>query len=82
MFGNSPRLTAALMIGVACGLAIFVGVMFADADEILSSLSTRNITPGIAALGLLTPTVGALVMAMSDVVLAINSGRLFVKKVT
>ena len=36
----------------------------------------------VAALGLLTPTVGALVMAMSDVVLAINSGRLFVKKVT
>ena len=35
----------------------------------------------IAALGLLTPTFGALVMALSDVVLAINSGRLFVKKV-
>ena len=36
----------------------------------------------IAAFGLLTPTFGALVMALSDVVLAINSGRLFVKKVT
>jgi len=36
----------------------------------------------VAALGLLTPTVGALVMALSDVVLAINSGRLLVKKVT
>lgn len=35
----------------------------------------------VAALGFLTPTFGALVMAMSDVVLAINSGRLFVKKV-
>lgn len=35
----------------------------------------------IAAFGLLTPTFGALVMAISDVVLAINSGRLFVKKV-
>jgi Cu+-exporting ATPase len=36
----------------------------------------------VAAFGLLTPTFGALVMGLSDVVLAINSGRLFVKKVT
>jgi Cu+-exporting ATPase len=35
----------------------------------------------VAALGLLTPTFGALVMGLSDVVLAINSVRLFVKKV-
>jgi Cu+-exporting ATPase len=35
----------------------------------------------IAAFGLLTPTFGALVMGLSDVVLAINSVRLFVKKV-
>ncbi|MBL7728519.1 MAG: cation-translocating P-type ATPase, partial [Dinghuibacter sp.] len=35
----------------------------------------------VAALGMLTPTFGALVMGLSDVVLAINSGRLFVKKV-
>ncbi|NML20544.1 cadmium-translocating P-type ATPase [Pseudoflavitalea sp. G-6-1-2] len=35
----------------------------------------------VAAFGLLTPTFGALVMGLSDVVLAINSGRLFVKKV-
>ncbi|MEO5562043.1 MAG: cation-translocating P-type ATPase [Chitinophagaceae bacterium] len=35
----------------------------------------------VAALGFLTPTFGALVMALSDVVLAINSARLFVKKV-
>lgn len=35
----------------------------------------------VAAFGLLTPTVGALVMGLSDVVLAINSVRLFVKKV-
>ena len=35
----------------------------------------------VAAFGFLTPTFGALVMALSDVVLAINSGRLFVKKV-
>jgi Cu+-exporting ATPase len=34
-----------------------------------------------AAFGYLTPTVGALVMGMSDVVLAINSVRLFFKKV-
>lgn len=35
----------------------------------------------VAAVGMLTPTFGALVMGLSDVVLAINSGRLFVKKV-
>jgi Cu+-exporting ATPase len=35
----------------------------------------------VAALGYLTPTFGALVMGLSDVVLAINSMRLFVKKV-
>jgi Cu+-exporting ATPase len=35
----------------------------------------------VAALGFLTPTFGALIMGMSDVVLAINSVRLFVKKV-
>jgi Cu+-exporting ATPase len=36
----------------------------------------------VAAFGLLTPTFGALVMGLSDVVLAANSVRLFVKKVT
>ena len=35
----------------------------------------------VAAFGFLSPTFGALVMGMSDVVLAINSVRLFVKKV-
>ena len=35
----------------------------------------------IAAFGFLTPTFGALTMGMSDVVLAINSVRLFFKKV-
>jgi P-type Cu+ transporter len=35
----------------------------------------------VAAIGLLTPTFGALVMGLSDVVLAVNSVRLFVKKV-
>lgn len=35
----------------------------------------------VAALGFLTPTFGALIMGMSDVVLALNSIRLFVKKV-
>ncbi len=35
----------------------------------------------VAAFGFLTPTFGALVMGMSDVVLAVNSIRLFVKKV-
>ena len=36
----------------------------------------------VAAFGLLTPTFGALVMGLSDVVLGVNSVRLFVKKVT
>ncbi len=36
----------------------------------------------VAALGFLSPIFGALVMGLSDIVLAINSGRLFVKKVT
>ncbi len=35
----------------------------------------------VAAFGLLTPTLGALTMGLSDVVLAINSVRLFVKRV-
>jgi Cu+-exporting ATPase len=35
----------------------------------------------VAALGFLTPAFGALVMGLSDVVLAVNSVRLFVKKV-
>jgi Cu+-exporting ATPase len=34
----------------------------------------------VAAVGLLTPAIGALAMALSDVVLLINSSRLFVKK--
>lgn len=35
----------------------------------------------VAAFGVLTPTFGALVMGLSDVVLAVNSVRLFIKKV-
>ena len=35
----------------------------------------------VAAFGFLTPTFGAMVMGLSDVVLAVNSVRLFVKKV-
>jgi Cu+-exporting ATPase len=35
----------------------------------------------VAALGFLTPNISALAMGLSDVVLAINSVRLFVKKV-
>jgi Cu+-exporting ATPase len=34
----------------------------------------------VAALGFLSPTFGALVMGMSDVVLAVNSARLYIKK--
>lgn len=36
----------------------------------------------VAAAGLLSPAIAALAMGLSDVVLAINSGKLFVKKVT
>ncbi len=36
----------------------------------------------VAALGFLRPEFGALVMGLSDVVLAVNSARLFIKKVT
>lgn len=36
----------------------------------------------VAAFGFLTPAFGALIMGLSDVVLAINSLRLFVKKTT
>ncbi|MBL0152116.1 MAG: cadmium-translocating P-type ATPase [Chitinophagaceae bacterium] len=36
----------------------------------------------VAALGYLRPEFGALVMGLSDVVLAVNSARLFIKKVT
>jgi P-type Cu+ transporter len=36
----------------------------------------------VAAIGLLTPAIGALAMALSDVVLLINSSRLFVKKLS
>ncbi len=35
----------------------------------------------LAALGFLNPVFGALVMGLSDIILAVNSGRLFVKKV-
>ena len=35
----------------------------------------------VAALGFLTPTIAALTMGLSDVVLGINSVRLYVKKV-
>jgi Cu+-exporting ATPase len=35
----------------------------------------------VAAFGFLTPAIGALVMGLSDVVLAVNSVRLFVKRV-
>jgi len=50
-------------------------------ENLFWAFSYNIIAIPVAALGFLTPGFGALVMAFSDVVLAINSGRLFVKKV-
>lgn len=67
------NLPAALGLGKHTYLTIQQNLFWAFAYNIIAI--------PIAAFGLLTPTFGALVMGLSDVVLAINSGRLFVKKV-
>jgi Cu+-exporting ATPase len=51
-------------------------------ENLFWAFSYNIVAIPIAAFGLLTPTFGALVMGLSDVVLAVNSIRLFVKKVT
>lgn len=50
-------------------------------ENLFWAFSYNIIAIPVAALGFLTPTFGALVMACSDVVLAANSSRLLVKKV-
>lgn len=67
------NLPTALGLGTHTYLTIKQNLMWAFAYNIVAI--------PVAAFGLLTPTFGALVMGMSDVVLAINSVRLFIKKV-
>ncbi|MCH5688944.1 HAD-IC family P-type ATPase [Niabella sp. W65] len=50
-------------------------------ENLFWAFSYNIIAIPIAALGFLTPSFGALIMAFSDVVLAANSSRLLVKKV-
>jgi O-antigen ligase len=58
MLGGSSKLNAVLMVGMACLVAIFAGVMFSDIDSVIYALATRQPTPGIMVLLLL---VGAMV---------------------
>ncbi len=67
------NLPAALGLGKHTYLTIKQNLFWAFAYNIVAI--------PVAAFGFLTPTFGALVMGLSDVVLAINSVRLFVKKV-
>jgi len=67
------KLPMALGLGKATYVTIKQNLFWAFAYNIVAI--------PIAAFGFLTPTFGALVMGLSDVVLAINSVRLFVKKV-
>ena len=73
MNNGIKHLPAALGLGKHTYLTIKQNLFWAFAYNIVAI--------PVAALGFLTPTFGALVMGLSDVVLAINSGRLFVKKV-
>ncbi|MBZ4188697.1 heavy metal translocating P-type ATPase [Niabella beijingensis] len=50
-------------------------------ENLFWAFSYNIVAIPVAAIGLLTPMFGALIMAFSDVVLALNSGRLAVKKV-
>lgn len=67
------NLPAALGLGKHTYLTIKQNLFWAFAYNIVAI--------PVAAFGFLTPTFGALVMGMSDVVLAVNSIRLFFKKV-
>lgn len=67
------NLPAALGLGRHTYLTIKQNLFWAFAYNIIAI--------PVAAMGLLTPAFGALVMGLSDVVLGLNSARLFVKKV-
>jgi Cu+-exporting ATPase len=67
------KLPAALGLGRHTYLTIKQNLFWAFAYNVIAI--------PVAAFGYLTPTFGALVMGLSDVVLAINSVRLFVKRV-
>ncbi len=73
MNSGLEKLPAALGLGRHTYLTIKQNLFWAFAYNIVAI--------PVAAFGLLTPTVGALIMGLSDVVLAANSVRLFVKKV-
>jgi len=74
MGGGLKNLPAALGLGRHTYLTIKQNLFWAFFYNIIAI--------PVAAFGFLTPTFGALVMGFSDVILAINSVRLFVKKVT
>ena len=73
MGGGLKNLPAALGLGRHTYLTIKQNLFWAFFYNIIAI--------PVAAFGFLTPTFGALVMGFSDVILAINSVRLFVKKV-
>ncbi|MES2881384.1 MAG: cation-translocating P-type ATPase, partial [Bacteroidota bacterium] len=73
MNSGLEKLPAALGLGRHTYLTIKQNLFWAFAYNIVAI--------PVAAIGLLTPTLGALIMGLSDVVLAANSVRLFVKKV-
>ena len=74
MNSGLKKLTTALGLGKATFVTIKENLFWAFFYNIIAI--------PVAAFGLLTPTLGALVMGLSDVVLAANSVRLFFKKVS
>jgi Cu+-exporting ATPase len=73
MNGGLSKLPTALGLGRHTYLTIKQNLFWAFLYNIIAI--------PVAAFGFLTPMFGALVMGLSDVVLAANSVRLFVKKV-
>ena len=73
MHGGLKKLPTALGLGKHTYLTIKQNLFWAFFYNVIAI--------PIAAFGFLTPTFGAMVMGLSDVVLAINSVRLFIKKV-
>src|SRR4029453_12224345 len=73
MNSGLKKLPTALGLGKHTYITIKLNLFWAFAYNIVAI--------PVAAIGLLTPGIAALVMGLSDVVLAINSVRLFVKKV-